>query len=323
MLGDTNGVRERLCARRLASAALLCLLAPLSVAGPAAAQPYLDYYSVQHADRMTLDWKSFYERANRDTGAVRAQFPHRLGLKYGTHPKQALDLYLPAKLVSNAPVVLFIHGGSFLEGDRSDYGFVARSFLSEGAIVAVMSYRLTGDGVHFPAQLDDVKTAMAWLYAHAAEHGGNPENMILSGHSAGAILAAGAGVDRAWMDEVGMPRDALKAIVGISGKYRLGPGEKLFANYVPDATSERLASPILQIGDPAPLFLLGVGSTETAYLDPTIHFFRTLRDHEICASLYVAADRDHQQILEEFAQQSSPLMADIRPLLQMFRATSP
>jgi hypothetical protein len=104
---------------------------------PAFAQPYLDYYLVRHADRMTLDWKAFYERVNRGAEAVRRTYPHALGLKYGDHAKQALDLYLPSHDLRDAPVVLFIHGGSFMEGDRSDYGYVARALLAERAIVAV------------------------------------------------------------------------------------------------------------------------------------------------------------------------------------------
>jgi hypothetical protein len=296
--------------------ALGLLACSLAMTPPAFAQAYLVYYSVRNADQMTLDWKAFYQRANRKTAATRNQFPHFLDLKYGNHPKQALDLYLPRTDVQDAPVVLFIHGGSLLEGDRSDNGYIASSLLAEGAVVAVMSYRLTGDGVSFPAQLDDIKAATGWLHEHVAHYGGDPDNISLSGHSAGAVLAAEAGVVRTWMDEAGIPRPALRAVVAISGKYRLGPKEKHFANYVTSHEAERLASPILQIGDPAPMLFLAVGSTETAYLDPTIRFFETLQDHDVDTSLYVAGNRDHQQILDEYAQHGSPLVTQMRPLLQ-------
>lgn len=296
-------------------ASLLLSWGMLGFGQAASAQHYLDYYSVKNAGAMSLDWRAFYESAMRETRSVRANYRHVLDLPYGTERKQALDLYLPKRADRPAPIVLFIHGGSFLEGDRADYGFVARPFLEQGAIVAVMSYRLTESGARFPAQLDDAKNAVRWLHANGSRYGGDISTIIVVGHSAGAILAAELGVDRSWMPLADVPKEAIRAIVGISGKYRLGPGERLFGNYVPDADAERLASPILHIDDPAPLFVLGVGSTETAYLNPTIRFFETLQDHGVGASLYVANGRNHQEILNEFADRSSPLIAELAPLL--------
>ena len=308
----------RMCQdRRIGWATGLLLAAAMLGFGQAAlAQHYLDYYSVKNSAAMSLDWRAFYESAAQETRVVRGNYRHVLDLPYGVDRKQALDLYLPKRTDRPTPIVLFIHGGSFLEGDRADYGFVARPFLEQGAIVAVMSYRLTGSGARFPAQLDDAKNAVRWLHANGSRYGGDSSTIIVAGHSAGAILAAELGVDRSWMPSAGVPKEAIRAIVGISGKYRLGPGERLFSNYVPDAKAERLASPILHIDDPAPLFVLGVGSTETAYLDPTIRFFETLQDHGVGASLYVANGRNHQEILNEFADRSSPLIAELAPLLR-------
>ena len=62
-------------------------------------------------------------------------------------------------------------------------------------ITAVASYRLTGSGAHYPDQPDDVKSTVKWLFENISQYGGNPENIYVGGHSAGAILSADIGVD--------------------------------------------------------------------------------------------------------------------------------
>ena len=112
-------------------------------------------------------------------------------------------------------------------GDKTHYGSVAEPFVNRGVITAVASYRLTGSGTHYPAQPDDVKSTVKWLFENIKstvkwlfenikQYGGNPENIYVGGHSAGAILSAGIGVDRAWLVEMGMPKEILKGIVPVN-----------------------------------------------------------------------------------------------------------
>jgi hypothetical protein len=57
--------------------------------------------------------------------------------------KQHMDLYFPVQKTSNAPVLVFLHGGGFREGDRKQYGYVAEAFAKQGILTVVASYRLT------------------------------------------------------------------------------------------------------------------------------------------------------------------------------------
>lgn len=287
-----------------------------SVAGAVKAEDYDAYYSVVNAKRMALDWRAFYRSARQRTAATRREVPHRLNLSYGKDAKQKLDLYLPAKRTGKATVLLFIHGGSFMEGDRADYGYIARDYARRGVVVAIASYRLTGAGFRFPAQRDDARLAVAWLYRNIARMGGDPEGIVVSGHSAGAILAADIGVDRTWMTVAGIPRSAVKAIVGVSGKYRLGPDEKLFANYASGPEMETLASPIARIDDPVPRMLLSVGGTEAAYLEPSKDFDAALRSRNVHSTLLLLPGQNHQDAVNSLADSNSPLFAATLELLQ-------
>lgn len=108
------------------------------------------------------------------------------------------------------PVVVFIHGGGWVVGDRKVYHpYMARAVRQGYAAVAV-SYRL-GPGHPFPAALHDVQHAVRWLRANAAAHALDPERIGVVGYSAGGNLACLLGAAR------GRPRCKVRAVVSWYG----------------------------------------------------------------------------------------------------------
>src|ERR1700682_2918403 len=124
--------------------------------GPGASQDKSPSYTVTHPADFKIDWNAFYSKAEAATDETRKALPHHLDLAYGSDPKQNLDLYLPKVKPTAAPVFVSLHGGGFREGDRRQYGYVARPFAEHGIITVIASYRLT-PSAHFPDQPDDVK----------------------------------------------------------------------------------------------------------------------------------------------------------------------
>ena len=117
--------------------------------------------------------------------------PQYPDLAYATaSPAQKLDLYLPDG-PGPFPVVLIVHGGAFMFGDKSHDISMAGTdqLLGRGYAVANVNYRLSGEA-KAPAQIQDVKTAVRWLRAHAGEYRLNPHKIGAWGSSAGANLAA-------------------------------------------------------------------------------------------------------------------------------------
>lgn len=153
-------------------------------------------------------------------------------VSYSSLERNSMDLYIPHQLdftsiamneteFSTAdtsvvrkkyPVILFVHGGSFVAGDRKEYPYagIGEAFQRQGIICAVMSYRLMRDSV-WPAQPRDVARAFAWLRHHATEYGGDPERIFIVGHSAGGHLAALVSTDSTYMNETG---SSLRDIAG-------------------------------------------------------------------------------------------------------------
>jgi acetyl esterase/lipase len=133
--------------------------------------------------------------------------------------KQRLDLYLPQG-ATKFPVLMWIHGGAWSFGDRSWFGDVGRRFAEEGIGAAIISYRLSPKVKH-PAHVEDCARAFAWLRDHIAEYGGDPERLFVSGQSAGGHLSALLACDPRYLQALGVPADAIKGALPMSGVYTI------------------------------------------------------------------------------------------------------
>lgn len=104
--------------------------------------------------------------------------------------KQKMDIYIPAGLTSPAPVIIFIHGGGWLSGSKGSQNipFFQQSYNS-GFICADINYRLSSDSI-WPAQIEDCKTAIRYLKAHAAFYNIDTCNFGVIGESAGGHLSS-------------------------------------------------------------------------------------------------------------------------------------
>ena len=109
-------------------------------------------------------------------------------------PAQQLDIYLPNEGNGPFPVVFYVHGGGFAIGDKRD-GMLAPSLvgLERGYAVVSVNYRMSCEAI-FPAAVNDVKAALRWTKAHAADYCLDPRRIVAFGGSAGGHLAAMLGV---------------------------------------------------------------------------------------------------------------------------------
>lgn len=144
------------------------------------------------------------------------------GIAFGTHG-QRLDVWRPASRVGEPrPVIVFYYGGGWVKGTRDGYAFAARAYASRGFVVVVPDYRKVPD-VRFPAFVEDAAQALRWTRDHVAEFGGDPRRIAVAGHSAGAYQAAMVALDPRYADAAGVPRDTVRAVVGLSGPYDFYP----------------------------------------------------------------------------------------------------
>ncbi len=159
-------------------------------------------------------------------------------------PKRQLDLYLPGG--RNFPTVVFVHGGGWAWGDRTQafggadvYRNIGRFLASKGIGVAVIGYRLVWP-LDWQSQVGDVARAVAWVQREIDARGGSPDRIFLMGHSAGAQLAARVATDPAWLAREPGTGARLCGVVAVSGAgYDLGDIETYRAGFDPLYFAER------------------------------------------------------------------------------------
>lgn len=154
-------------------------------------------------------------------------------LAYGPSPRQQLDIYpvVTARTASSAiaagvqpgklrPVVMFFYGGAWASGSKGDYSFVAKTFNDMGYVVVIPDYRLTPETV-YPGFVQDSAAAVRLVIARAAEFGGDPNNIVLMGHSAGAYNAAMVAMDARWLSAA--DRGKIRGFVGLASPVNFLP----------------------------------------------------------------------------------------------------
>ena len=129
--------------------------------------------------------------------------------------KDRLDLYIP-KDARNAPVIFSIHGGALEIGDRREETFVGQRFAAAGYLTVVTSYRLSPQVSH-PAHIQDVAAAFAWVKRNIRARGGDPDRIIVIGHSAGAYLAMLLAADSRYLAAHNLSAGDITGLVPVSG----------------------------------------------------------------------------------------------------------
>jgi acetyl esterase/lipase len=175
------------------------------------------------------------------------------GISYGRHERQRLDIYAPRRAVGPLPVIVFFYGGGWDSGERGRYAFAARALAARGFVVIVPDYRLVPE-VRFPDFLRDGAAAVRWTQAEAARFGGDPDRIVLAGHSAGAYNAAMLALDPRWLGDA---RRHVRGLAVLAGPYDFLPLEDgaavaAFGHWpVPEDTQ-----PVHHVHDPPPVLLL-------------------------------------------------------------------
>jgi arylformamidase len=273
------------------------------------------FFTCRYPERFKIDWRTFYATAQARTDVVRAGWRHELDIAYGPHVQHRLDLYYPEPGRERAPVLLFLHGGGFREGDPALYGYLAEPFLQRGIIFGSVGYRLIPES-YLPETMRDVEEALAWGVANLPARGGDPSQIVLAGHSAGAILTAHLSVRDDWLRQRSLPLDLIKGAIPISGVYDFSDPTDHAEFFTHD--SQRLpASPLLNINTTPPPMTVAYGSLENGprYGQDSQRLVDAVRAHGATADLLKLQDLDHADTVNALADQRSALCQSVVALI--------
>jgi acetyl esterase/lipase len=126
-----------------------------------------------------------------------------------------LDVYAPDH-AKNLPVVFWIHGGGWQMGDKADVKLKPQAFMDKGFVFVSTNYRIL-PAVDMATLIDDVAKSFHWVHDHIAEYGGDPNRVLVAGHSAGAQLAAILCTDEKYLKAEGISFNVLIGCVPVDG----------------------------------------------------------------------------------------------------------
>jgi acetyl esterase/lipase len=224
----------------------------------------------------------------------------RVNLAYGTDPRQKLDVYVP-RLAMNRPVVIFWYGGSWQEGSKSDYRFVGTALAKLGFVAVLPDYRLYPQVV-FPLFDEDGAHAVAWVEQHIREFGGDPQRIVLMGHSAGGHTAAFLALNHAVLEHFGANSSNIVGLIGLSGPYALVPDSDALRSAFAPPFSEKDWQPIRFVDSHAPPTLLLHGLSDKEVLpQETIALHDALVQNDVRVEMHLFPHRGHADTVAPFA----------------------
>lgn len=209
------------------------------------------------------------------TGIVRSSLPLRLlnavtrraactvtrDIPYGPDPRQRLDVHAPPGPIAERPVVLFFYGGRWRSGDKHDYHFVADALTARGLIAVIADYRLYPE-VDWPDFIQDGARAYRWMEQSISAYGGDPHQLFVMGHSAGAYIGAMVALDDALRARVGA-LSCPRGFIGLAGPYDFFPFTDPDVCAVFSSTPDgRGTQPVEYVGAAPPDLLLLTGASD-------------------------------------------------------------
>ena len=218
-----------------------------------------------------------------------------LAIEYST-TGQHLDLCKPTGKIRKTAIV-FIHGGGFTTGNRSDLLGYCKLFAQGGFTGVTIDYRLTSAGHAYPAAINDTKQSIDWMQENAKRLGFNPKKIVVLGYSAGATLALNTGLAD------GSNIAGIVSAAGISNFETIRastPFENLRNDidlYVGTA-GFKLPSPIYQVssGDPSVLIFHGIND-QLVPVSQSLDLAQALNDNWVKHMLRVFDDVGHEILL--------------------------
>ncbi|AQU83003.1 MULTISPECIES: alpha/beta hydrolase [unclassified Halomonas] len=243
--------------------------------------------------------KEWRERSEASRERHRASLKVSLDLPYGPSLAERMDIFHAH--TPQAPVHVFFHGGYWRSLSHREFSFIVDDLVKAGITVAVVNYALCPQ-VRFSELVRQAQAAVAFVYRHAAELDVDPEQLSISGHSAGGHLCAML-MSTDWEDTFGLPNQLIRGALCVSGLYDLRPfpWSWLQPKLQLSGRDVQEFSPLwLQCRVPAPIKLVAGGLESEEFERQMSDYSEHLSEQRQDVTQQLLPEVDHFSILEHY-----------------------
>jgi acetyl esterase/lipase len=276
------------------------------------------------------DTLAFYGRLFQAYSTARrfyGEYPHLVkDVAFDSQLGPRLDVYSP-ETGDNYPVLVFVHGGSWKDYDKKLFAPVAMRLLPLGMVVVIPNYTLHPDA-GYEQMATELAAALRWTLEEIQNYGGDPQRVILAGHSAGGHLSGLVLMDPRFLGAYGHSSDEICGWIGLSGVYDVraeydywankGPEPKVILEVMGGEQHFTQASPITHIrADLPPILLIHGDEDRTVPVEIAMNLQEALESAGAQSQLNLYRNAGHSDFLfRGLADESAPIVTDIADFVQ-------
>lgn len=232
---------------------------------------------------------------------------------------QHLNVYSPWRNKQPAPVMVFIHGGSWKSGRKELYYYLGKRLARKGVVAVVIDYPLSPAAQYNEMALSAAR-AVQWTQEHIADYGGDPDRIFVSGHSAGGHLAALIAVRDAYFDTLGIA-NPIRGVVLIDAagldmygylSERAPEERKYLSTFTEDPATWKEASPLYHLHQGLPPFLIyRGGKTYPSIIKSNDKFAKALQPYGSSFNYRIQRGKKHIPMIVQFVFSWNPRYREI------------
>lgn len=263
---------------------------------------------------LLLIHQQIYSQKTQSFDSNDLRYQHNIFYAGTNDTLQSLDVYWNSKS-KNVSVLVFVHGGGWLSGDKKQYRGMASYLASNGLTVVLVDYRLSPK-VKFPYHIEDVAAAINWVKDSIESYNGKKENIYLMGHSAGGQLITLLMFDKTYLKKYGIVPNDIAGVITISGVFEIKPQEggatKKYLGMVFGENEKiwRQATCKTHINtnmkNLVPPFLISWGSKENELImNESLNIIEELKAHEVSYQSFLFDNNNHYAFKDDLMNTGS------------------